>query len=529
MSSIVRKIIRAPELYCALLMLVGVFCSQACQPKIENIVLSQNGIQREISLPLVEKLGDGAVFDVSFDIVQGIEIPFDLKVIPDDCADFVIINGQKEFLGLVEGHCNYSNGFVLPDSIISKYRKGLVNHFEFRIRNGGGNAGIKISPEEKSIVCSVLRYSILALLIMLCLLLGRLLPTQDTTKPAENRKASDYITFVIVVSAFAVLTLHTNNCFWWYTGKEDYWFSANIIECVFYFAVPLFFMVTGITLMDFFDRYTMKAYFSKRFMKTMLPFLVWSIVAIGIDLHTGKRIWSNIDLRTIFQDITGNRVISIYWFFGALFVLYLCMPLFAAVEKSKRKLVFSYLVIIAFVFNIFLPFLKKVFSSDLNTFFHVPVLVSYFIWPLLGWLLHNCEIKKWQKVLIHVLGLFGLALHICGSYVLSVEANHVVGTFKGYENVPSVLYAISIFVMLKDVGTWIMKKERLSRFVKMLGGYAFEVYLLQFILLDAAVRNPSIDKNSLLYRLGAPFVMIPIIMAFTWCLRKIPVVRRIVP
>ena len=117
MSSIVRKIIRAPELYCALLMLVGVFCSQACQPKIENIVLSQNGIQREISLPLVEKLGDGAVFDVSFDIVQGIEIPFDLKVVPDDCADFVIINGQKEFLGLVEGHCNYSNGFVLPDSI----------------------------------------------------------------------------------------------------------------------------------------------------------------------------------------------------------------------------------------------------------------------------------------------------------------------------------------------------------------------------------------------------------------------------
>lgn len=529
MLSIVRKVIRAPELYCALLMLVGVFCSQACLPKVENAVLSQNGVQREISLPLVEKLGDGAVFEISFDIVQKFETPFEMKVVPDDCAEFVMINGQKEMLDNVSGRCNYSKGFVLSDSTISKYRNGVVNHFVFRIRNGGGNAGISISPEETSTIRRVLRYSVLGLLIMLCLLLGRLLPAQDAVKPAGTKKATDYITFVMVVSAFAVLTLHTNNCFWWYTGKEGYWFSANIIECVFYFAVPLFFMVSGITLMDFFDRYPMKVYFAKRFMKTMLPFLVWSIVAIGIDLYMGKRIWSNIDLRTIFQDITGNRVISIYWFFGALFVLYLCMPLFAAVEKSKRKLVFSYLVIMAFVFNILLPFLKKVFSSDLNTFFHIPVLVSYFIWPLLGWLLHNCEIKKWQKVIIYILGLSGLVLHICGSYVLSIETNHVVGTFKGYENVPSVLYAIGIFVMLKDVGTWIMKKEKLSRFVKMLGKYAFEIYLLQFILLDLAGTIPEIDRTSLAYRLGGPFVMIPIIMIFTWVVRKIPVLRNIVP
>ena len=113
---------------------------------------------------------------------------------------------------------------------------------------------------------------------------------KEAPEIARHGKATDYITFVIVVSAFAVLTLHTNNCFWFYTGKEDFWFSANIIECVFYFAVPLFFMVSGITLMDFFDRYSMKRFFARRFMKTMLPFLVWSLVAMGIDLYTGKRV-----------------------------------------------------------------------------------------------------------------------------------------------------------------------------------------------------------------------------------------------
>ena len=42
------------------------------------------------------------------------------------------------------------------------------------------------------------------------------------------------------------------------------------------------------------------------------------------------------------------------------------------------------------------------------------------------------------------------------------------------------------------------------------GRYAFEIYLLQFILLNAATRIPEIDRNSLVYRLGAPLVMIPV-------------------
>ena len=353
--------------------------------------------------------------------------------------------------------------------------------------------------------------------------------TQETLELAGRSKATDYITFVIVVSAFAVLTLHTNNCFWFYTGKEDFWFSANIIESVFYFAVPLFFMVSGITLMDFFDRYSMRRFFARRFMKTMLPFLVWSLVALGIDLYIGKRAWSEVTLKSVYQGLTSNAYVSIYWFFYALFIMYMCMPLYAAVEKSKRMLVFSYLVIATFVFNIFLTFLKKQFSSDLNIMFNVSTLGGFLIWPLLGWVLHNYEFKRWHKAIIYVVGLSGLMLHICGTYYLSVDVGHVDTTFKGYENVPSVVYAVSVFVFLKDVGRWVMEHERLAKFIKVVGRYAFEIYLLQFILLDEAKRIPAIDRNSLVYRLGAPFVMIPMIMAFTWCLRKIPVLRRIVP
>ena len=70
-----------------------------------------------------------------------------------------------------------------------------------------------------------------------------------------DRTETEYITFISVISSFAVLFLHTNGCFWAFDAEASYWPSANIIESVCYFAVPSFFMISAITLIDFFDRY----------------------------------------------------------------------------------------------------------------------------------------------------------------------------------------------------------------------------------------------------------------------------------
>ena len=86
----------------------------------------------------------------------------------------------------------------------------------------------------------------------------------------ESEK-QEYITLLNVLSAFAVVVLHTNNCFWTFS-TERYWKTANIIESVMYFAVPVFFMITGATLIDYKERYSTKEYFKKRFWKTMFPF-----------------------------------------------------------------------------------------------------------------------------------------------------------------------------------------------------------------------------------------------------------------
>lgn len=338
----------------------------------------------------------------------------------------------------------------------------------------------------------------------------------------------DYLTLISVVSAFAVLLLHTNNCFWSFNPTERYWKTANIIECVNYFAVPLFFMISGITLIDFREKYTLKTYFIKRIKKTVSPFVFWNFVALAYLIKRDKVEINQINLKFIYQGICNSKLVSIFWFFGPLFIIYLCMRLFGAIDKSKRKEIFTYLVILGGILNILIPFLFAVFWPDLTFPYSIRAVGGYLYWIRLGWILDNTEFTGKQRCMIYLGAIVGLVLHIVGTYNLSMEAGKIVETYKGYENLPSGLYAAGMFVFLKQVGLKCMNGKK-GRFINWLGKYTFPIYLIQVFLLWEVRYNTSIDVRSITYRLGAPFVMIPIIIIFTACLRKIPIVKNIVP
>ena len=182
-----------------------------------------------------------------------------------------------------------------------------------------------------------------------------------------------------------------------------------------------------------------------------------------------------------------------------------------------------------FILNYLAPLLKTLKGSDMNMPYTVPVISSILIWPLLGWLLHNCDIRKPVRILIYFLALLGLMMHMVGTYVLSMRAGEIVRTFKGYQSVPSILYSAGVYVFLKETGPVIMKNPNMNRWIKWLAQYTFPIYLMQFVFLRVLPRIPGVNVRSLIYRLGAPFVIIPATIGITWCLRKIPVIRRIVP
>lgn len=343
------------------------------------------------------------------------------------------------------------------------------------------------------------------------------------------QKRVHYLSLASVVSSFAVVMLHTNGCFWNFS-KERYWVTANIIESIMCFAVPIFFMVSGATLIDYRDRYTTKQYVAKRINKTVIPLLVWSVVGIIYLILTDR--WSvqfNIyGMKDSILSIFNLNVVSIYWFFGALFSVYLCIPIFACVQKKLRMRVFTYIVIVAFVFNYMLPFISNLFQIGYASKITVPVGSDYLIYVLLGYILHKVQLSKKQKGLVYGLAIIGLVMHIVGTQYLSFESGQIVQTYKGYLNVPCMLYSVGVFVLFKQVGESI-QNEKIVFILEKISSYTFSVYLLHWFIMDIMVRTFEINTFSIVYRVGAPVIIFIVCMGITWIIRRIPILRKTLP
>lgn len=345
-----------------------------------------------------------------------------------------------------------------------------------------------------------------------------------------KKQRINYLSLASVISAFAVVTLHTNGVFWRFS-TERYWLTANIIESVMYFAVPVFFMISGATLIDYREKYTTKEYFSKRISKTFWPFLIWSILGV---IYSRSYKWgvtlpeSIEEVKEIVLSVLNVKPVNVYWFFIPLFGIYLCIPLFAAVYKEQRVKIFSYLIAVTFVFNILIPFLCSVFQFGYTNRISVTVSSGYIFYVLIGYVLSKERLDKKWRFLSYFLGIIGLLMHLLGTYHLSIAANMIVQTYKGYTNLPCVLYSVAAFIFLREVGERI-KSDRVWKSINWVGKYTFAIYLMHWFVMDVLKKIFVINEYSIVYRVGAPIVVCGICILIAWLLRKIPAVRKIVP
>ena len=167
-----------------------------------------------------------------------------------------------------------------------------------------------------------------------------------------------YVDLLIVVSCLGVVFLHANGVFWSHpTGRL--WVTSNIIETIFYYAVPIFFMISGCTLIDYKKRYNIKVYLFKRCQRTFVPFIVWSIIALAILSILGRLPQEELTFCEVLLGIINCTYFPIYWFFIPLFACYLSIPVLAQVEN--KVVVFLYLAIYGFISISVLPFVSSYF------------------------------------------------------------------------------------------------------------------------------------------------------------------------
>ena len=345
----------------------------------------------------------------------------------------------------------------------------------------------------------------------------------------KETQKQDWIKLVNVASCIAVVFLHTNGCFWTFS-TERYWFTANIIECVFYFAVPCFFMISGATLMDYRERYTLRTYLEKRTKKTLIPYIVWSAIGILYSVAIGSLSITDVSARFVWDAFIYSKAVSIYWFFPILFGLYLTIPLLTAVRRDARKEVFSMAAMIMFIFGSVIPFVLKIADKQVvwNNALNVQ-LGGYVFYLLVGYLSQECGLNKRQRLVIYFLGIAGLLMHICGTYYLSINAGEIIQVYKGYLNVPCIMYSLSIFVWCRYNSQKVFNRRIMKAVIDMINPHSLSIYLLQYFIYSTMIRVFDINVFSIVYRLGAPIIILLTATIISKGIKRIPVIRAIMP
>lgn len=345
-----------------------------------------------------------------------------------------------------------------------------------------------------------------------------------------KQKRIEYIDLANVLAAFAVVFLHTNSCFWNFS-KSRYWLTANFIECIFIFAVPVFLMISSVTLLDYQKRYSTKIYFKKRIKKAVIPFLFWTAFALIFKIIVMESIsLSDLSIELFYNGFINNGFCSYYWFFTPLFIIYICIPLFASIEEEKKLSIFKYLFIVTFVVNSTIPFLISAFHLDWIWPISVYVTGGYCIYILMGYLIHKIDFSPSQRCIIYILGIAGFIMHFGGTYFESYSVDSVSMIYKELTYTPVLMYSGAIFLFIKQIAAKVMS-TKFGGIVHFVKKYTFAIYLMHYYIIEILNRYLHLANytKSIFYRLGMPFIVIPITIILAALIRKLKIGKKVLP
>ncbi len=334
-----------------------------------------------------------------------------------------------------------------------------------------------------------------------------------------------------IAACISVIILHVNGAFW-YGPSYDFWKSTVFAETAFYWAVPAFFMLSGATLMDYRTRYTTAEYFKKRFSKTLIPFLIWSIISIPWAVFITHQInFLNISTwQGVVNTIINTEAMPIYWFFLPLFVIYLSIPALSAIPEHNRKSAFGYIIVCAFILDSFLPTVASLFGVSISSELRFPLNGGeYILFVLLGYYISTFPISKKARFVTYLAGILGWASRYFYTLIRSVPLGEIDRGLTGYTKFPSVLLAVAVFVWFFYFDWSFLNKPNIIKLIRKVSGASFGVYLVHNFILMGLVIAFKIPMGSLTWRvLGIPTVYcISLIIVLVG--KKIPVIKKMFP
>lgn len=243
----------------------------------------------------------------------------------------------------------------------------------------------------------------------------------------DKNKRLVYLDILNILSIFVVVAMHMNGSVHSLPLNKSWTFSL-LVNTLCYFAVPIFVMISGATLMNYRQKYDTKTFFKKRLMKVLVPFLFWSILMLIWRIKTNQ-ISLNIELINLINVILTNKEEPIYYFMFEIIGVYLTMPLISQLTDKKYRKTLWYVVITYFILKGVLSNISTIIGISYNQALNIQI-GTYVVYAILGYLLSTEEnIKSKTKFIIYTLAIIGILFRFLLTYIVSVRSGKYLMNF----------------------------------------------------------------------------------------------------
>ena len=339
-------------------------------------------------------------------------------------------------------------------------------------------------------------------------------------KNSQNRVV--YFDILNILACISVVFLHMNGIVHAYNDSRA-WKTALIFEVVCYWAVPVFIMLSGATLLKYRERYNTKTFFKKRFIKILIPWITWSIVTY---ICNNK----NINIIQFLKDFCYCKIESIYWFFPLILYLYCLIPILSLLTK-ERKLLWGIVMFLFTFAGIINPVCRIMNISFPTIFSYCLETNAYIMFLILGYLLSTAELSKKQRIIIYVLGIMSIIIRYGYTYYFSISRGMLNRNLFDYCSFVSVFLAIAIFIFIKNINwdNFLNKFHINPSVLAQISGCSFGVYLIHMIIKNNITKLFNLNIYSIWYRTLGAVGLYVICVLVTYIIKKIPVLKKTMP
>lgn len=257
------------------------------------------------------------------------------------------------------------------------------------------------------------------------------------------------------------------------------WYFVILLDIVSKAGVPLFFMISGVLLLD--KEETLKELFIKRILRYGVIILLFSFIYyVRLYIHHPEYGFS---IKFFFTYIYSTPFIIPYWFLYSYLSFLLILPVLRAVVKSLKEneylwiLGFSVLLWMSPVWENFFNLEPINISNGLNA--------SFVVFPILGYGIANVISDKYYNYMSRTILFVVFILNwLCSVYMNIVEFKGT-GELSGsnldrFAGIPTiVIFYFIIYCFDKKI---IKIPERMERVISIVGGGVLCTYLFEDML-----------------------------------------------